>query len=276
MATVPLLVSGGEGEMNGGQSYLVRTLTGEATKVRLVPGLKGIKALGNEFHMPDTARFLPLNDEGMVPLVSQVDQLTKTSADFLAPKAYLSGGGLDEVTLRFENLPKLASQFDRRLDTETAVFALCAAGVPVQEAYTKTKLAMQGQPVTFTGLADVCLAHDIINESRKVAADRSADVMALRRFLTKEATTLPDVMTIDSVLSLGFINSENVRMFVNRIPYLEKCLSMICEMLLASRLGLSEIPEHATGRCVRAMEETIQGLRALSMREVEEGGVRKT
>jgi hypothetical protein len=43
---------------------------------------------------------------------------------------------------------------------------------------------------------------------------------------------------------------------------------------LASRIGLTELPEFAAARAVRALDDVIQGLRALSLREVQEGGFR--
>ena len=92
----------------------------------------------------------------------------------------------------------------------------------------------------------------------------------------KEAAVLPDVMTVDAVLSLGFINSENVRMYASRTPYLEKCLSMVCELLLGARIGLTEISEFAAARCARALDETIQGLKALALRDVREGASQGT
>ncbi len=275
IATAPLLVVGSEAEMGGGDSYLVQSMTGEASKVRLVPGLKTLKVLGNEFHVPDTAKFLPLDEEGMVPLVSQPTELSKTSADRAAPRIVLYGGDGQEFGLRFENLPKLASMVPTRQDRETAAFTLCLAGCSSQGAYEKLAAASSGHTVNVEGLGDVRLARDLVSEARKVAAVESQKALALRQYLVKEAATLPDVLTVDAVLSLGFINSENVRMFVSRIPYLEKALSMVAELLLASRLGVSEIPEYAAARCVRALDETIQGLKALSLRDVQEGSIRK-
>jgi hypothetical protein len=275
VATVPVLVLGAEGEMSGGDSYLVRSITGGESKVRLVPGLKKIVATGGEFHVPDTAKFLPLDKEGAVALCARVDELSKTSAARLEPKITVYGGDGDEFSLRFEHLPKLASQFPVRQDYETAVFALCLAGCSPKTAHTKLAEASTGGTLSVTGVFDLSLAADIVRETRKTASADSQQVTSLRRYLVKEASTLPDVMTVDAVLSLGFINSENVRMFVSRIPYLEKALSMICEMLLASRLGLNEVPEYAAARATRAVDDTIQGLKALSLREVEEDGTRR-
>jgi len=272
MATTPLKVIGQEAEMNGGDSYLVESVTGESSKVRLVPGLRKLLATGGEFHMPETTKFLPLDKEQAVPLCARVDELSKTASARQLSRITLYGGDGQEFGVRFENLPKLASQFPARQDWETAVFTLCLAGVSPPEAHTKLAEASSGRTVAIQGLRDVALAEELVAEARKTASALSQQVTSLRRYLVKEASVLPDVMTVDAVLSLGFINSENVRLFVARLPYLEKALNQVCEFLLASRLGLSEIPEPATARAVRAMDEVIRGLRALALRDVEEGG----
>lgn len=269
--TVPVLVQGSEEGMNGGSSFLVRSLTGEETRIRLVPGLAKMVVLKGEFHMPAGAKFLPLNEETMVPLVSDVSGISKTAADMTRPTITLFGGDADEVSVRFQGMPKLASVTNSRLTHDSAAFLLCLAGAPAKIAHTKIAAAAMGHTVEVPGLHDVRLATDLIEQTRKTASDRSREVMALRRYLVKEAAALPDAMTVDAVLSLGFINSENVRTFISSIPYLEKCLSKVCELVLGSRLGLTEIPEFAAARAARALDEVIQGLKALALRDVQEG-----
>jgi hypothetical protein len=271
IATVPLLVEGAESGMNGGESWLAKSLTGEETRVRVVPGIETMVALKGEFHVPSGTKFLPLNDERMVALIDRVDQVTKTAADAVRPTITLFGGDHDEVSVRFQAMPKLASVTNPRLTHDDAALLLCLAGLPAKTAYTKIASAAAGNTVVVPGLLDVRLASDLIEQTRKIASSRSHEVRALRQLLVKEAATLPDAMTVDAVLSLGFINSENVRMFTSSIPYLEKCLSKICELVLGSRLGLTEIPEFAAARAARALDDVIQGLKALALRDVQEG-----
>lgn len=267
-ATVPLMVVGQVAEMSGEDSYLVHTMTGEESRVRLVPGLRTLQALEGEFLMPEDTHFLPLDDEAVIALIKRPEDLMKTASAVREPRVTLFGGDGTHVGVRFENLPKLASMFPARQDADTAAFMLCLAGSSPQTAYTKIAAAERGETTTVRGLQDVRLAQDLVTEARKTASRESQAVTALRQYLVKEASVLPDVMTVDAVLSLGFINSENVRMFLGRLPYLEKALNHVCELLLASRLGLSEIPEFATARAARGIDDVIQGLKALAMREV--------
>lgn len=266
-ATVPMNIVGREAAMDGGDHYIVRTLGGESSKVRIVPGLQVMRALKSEIMLPAGARFLPLDQEKMVHLVDTVDGLAKTASAVRETAILMTGDG-DEYEVRFRNLPKIASMFPSQMSRDEAMFVLCLGGLPASAAATKLAQAV-GQTVKVAGLFDVKRAADLHQEARNKVARDSEAVRALRVDLVKEATVLPDVMTVDSVLSLGFINSENVRMFVSRLPYLEKALSMLCELVLASRLGLNEIPDAATSRAARGMDAAIQGLRALSMRGME-------
>lgn len=264
-ATVPLVVIGKEAGMDGGDSYLVRSLTGEDGRVRIVNGVRGMQALGGDIVVPPTAKFLALETEIATPLVGRVDELDKTASTQAAPHiSVFSSFGV--YNMQYHNLPKLASVSSRELEIDDAVLVLCAAGLDAQAAHDKLAAA-ENHSINIFGLTDVRLAQDLINTTRKVASARSARVMALRHDLVKEAAVLPSSMTVDAVLSLGFINSENVRMYISRLPYLDQCLSMLCELLLASRLGLNEVPEFAAARGVRALDEVVQGLRALSLRD---------
>jgi len=268
-ATVPVMVLGSESN-DSGESFLVRSLTGEESRVRLVPGLSKIVVLKNEFHMPSSARFLSLNEETMVPLIDTEEQVSKTASGTRSITVF--GGDYDDVVLRFHGMPKLAAVTAPRLGVQEAAFVLCLAGTPAKLAYEKIARAQAGETVMVSGLEDVRLASDVVEQTRKLASSRSHEVRALRQSLVKEAAVLPDAMTVDAVLSLGFINSENVRMYISSIPYLEKCLSKVCELVLGSRLGLTEIPEFAAARAARALDEVIQGLKALALRDVREDG----
>lgn len=274
-ATTPLVVVGMEQDLDGSDSYHVRTLLGEDSKVKIVPGLKCFAAVGGEYMLPPGAGFLPLNDEMTVPLAATPSEAKKTASELGEAKITLYGGDSSGLGMRFYNMPKLASQFPATQDHETAVFALCLAGCDSKVAHSLVSHASSGETLDVHDVQDVVLAQDIADASRKVASEKSQQATSLRRYLAKEAAALPDVMSVDAVLSLGFINSENVRLFVSHIPYLEKALSQISTLVLASRLGLNEIPEYAAARASRAVDDVIQGLRALSIRDAGEGSGRR-
>lgn len=269
-ATVPLIVLGSDAEMSGGDSYHVKTLEGQKAKVRLVEGIKAVVVRKGEIFMPSSAKFLPLSQEAMVPLVSSVESLSKTAAALRQTALTLRAVGADAYTASFTNMPKLASVYRGEIDGNEAMFLLGVAGLSANDAARALWDADHYNVTKVAGLRDVVLAHDLYDQARNKVSTLSQAVIGLRQDLVKEAAVLPDVMTVDAVLSLGFVNSENVRMFISRLPYLEKALSMVCELVLASRLGTTEIPEAATARAARGLDDAIQGLRSLSLRNLAE------
>jgi len=267
-ATVPVAVLGSS-DSSVGKGYAVRTLTGDDRTIRIVPGVKKLVSMQGEISLPDTTQFLSVDKESAVALVDRVGGLDKTAAHTSRTEFVVYGDG-DYFSSRSYGIPKLAASVPSRMSYDDAVFTLCAAGCGADEAHQVLKQASYGQGVSVYGVRDVSLAPHTIASHRAKVASASRDVRALRRNLIKEASVLPDATTVDGVLGLQFINSENVRVFIAHIPYFDKCTNLLCELLLASRLGISEIPEYATSRAARSIDEVIQGLRALALRKVTE------
>jgi hypothetical protein len=267
--TVPVNVSGTEEAMDGSTVLHVTTLTGSSYKLKQVPDLKQMIPAGEDgfVMMPTTVKFLSLSNEKMTPLVGEPDGVDKTAAELSRPQVAVHGDGY-VFAMHFTNMPKLASMVPMTAFRDEAVFALCAGGLDAQRAHSVLKQAEKGRTVSY--LNDVVLAKDIVSPALERAKTASKTYRELRQELIKEAAVLPDIQTVDSVLSLGFINAENVRTFVSRLPYLEKALSQTCELVLAARIGLSEIPEFAAARAARGLDEVIQGLKSLGMRTVDD------
>jgi hypothetical protein len=105
-------------------------------------------------------------------------------------------------------------------------------------------------------------------EQQKAAAESAKEVInnlpVLRHSLFKEAAVITDPQAVDVVLSLGFINPENITTFLDYLPELDAGQSKLCELLVASRLGLSEVPEGALEKSIRATEEVLEGLKTVA------------
>jgi len=72
-------------------------------------------------------------------------------------------------------------------------------------------------------------------------------------------------MTVDAALSLNFLNPGTLIKFVDMRPDLEAALSKVCALLVASRLGLTEVPEQALELAMTSLEPVLRGLRSLEM-----------
>lgn len=269
-ATVPFKIEGREASMDGGDLVHVTTLTGQPHTIRLVPGLQHMMPGEEECMLPASARFLALNKETAVPLVDDLEAV-KTSS-FAQPFIALRHGG-DIVDLTFHRLPGFEASVPKVASIDDTIFILCAAGMQPVKAHEILKHASRTMRTEHViGVHDVRPVEVFMQDIEKTASEKVAEVRALRQDLVKEASVLPDIQTVDSVLSLNFLNPENLRVYVGKLPYLDRALNTVCELTLFSRLGMTEVPETAAARAARALDEVIQGLKGLAMRTAETDG----
>lgn len=71
--------------------------------------------------------------------------------------------------------------------------------------------------------------------------------------LLKEAAVLDNQTTVDSILSLKFLNKENLQDFIMNIPMFENSLMLLARTLIMVRLGLKSIPEVAVKRAMDSL-----------------------
>ncbi len=267
-ATVPVKIVGGEGAMDGSNVIHAVSLTGQPIRIKLVQGLQTMVPGEQEASLPASARFLPLNSEAAVPLMDEVEA---TKAASLLKQAWVEiRHGGDVIDLTFHGLPGFAATTPKVASFDDAIFTLCAAGMSPMNAHSIIKTAERSMRTEHViGVKDVRPVDVFMSDVEKTAAKKVAEVRAMRRELVKEASVLPDIQTVDSVLSLNYLNPENIRVYVSKLPYLDRALNTVCELTLFSRLGMSEIPEHASARAARALDEVIQGLKGLAMRSAD-------
>ena len=87
---------------------------------------------------------------------------------------------------------------------------------------------------------------------------------ALRTSLVKEASKVGDKsQTVDALLSLGFLNAENLAKFVAYRGVFDKCADYMSELVLASRLGLREVDEAAAVIAMHRLLEVSEGLQKI-------------
>lgn len=267
-ATVPLNVIAKVKGKDGETAYEVKTMMGQQATLRLVPGLLRLEEVDGELFLPENAKFIRLDRGEPIALASSPEELRGSSTKKTASIS-VRGDGLGEYIMTWDGLPKLASVFSRRLDHDSAAFAMALAGVPAHDVMNKLAAADRG-PVRDVPARDIVMFADRLAEAKVAGASMASIIAGLKQSLVKEAAALPSAMTVDAVLSLGFLNPENVRLFLSRLPYLEKALSMLCEMVVASRLGLASVPEGAASRAARGLDAVVTGLRGLALLETDQ------
>lgn len=90
-------------------------------------------------------------------------------------------------------------------------------------------------------------------------------IRSLRCNLVKEASVMDEGEAVDTSLSLGFINPDNVAKFMQAMPQLKETLSILSKLLIAARLGMTNIPEEATRAARDNILRVVGGLRKLGL-----------
>ena len=290
-ATIPLELSGGSYAMPGEPATLKgSTFDGREIEVSVQPNIQTVMlSPEGKVLVPDSWQWTPLGASESVSLVGNESSEESPedwheSSDRETPEDFGDGaepvgeesdseeskeshvvvrGDHDCFSFTGPAVAKLASTETQMVSLDQAMFLL--GGLGVHQGYGVEKLAH-----SFNGPQRIDTHRAIITAAEQDAwARRQAEKCAhiaplLRKDLMKEASAIPDPSSVDAVLSLGFINPENIMSFVSYLPTLEEAQSKMCELLLASRLGISDVPSSALERAVRSTEEAIEGLKVLA------------
>lgn len=184
-----------------------------------------------------------LSDKGVLKV--QTDNGGQTFSFAGTQSDYLDGGA--------SNVPE-----------SRAKFHLMALGMSASDAEATLCRARKGGRVTLTNLKPLLTQHEKEAAVREqVISPLLRALPSLKTDLIKEAAFLGDHQTIDSVLSLNFINMENVKTFIDFVPHLKEASSKTAQLLIASRLGLGSVPEEAAKKAMDNLERVIQNLENL-------------
>ena len=249
---------------NGRKSYLVETLAGQ--RVAVVPSEQAqtVAPGGDGFTLvPASARWIRLGDK-MVSLATSAEAGAQMEAKTASTRCRVrySGG-----QFHFEGWPL------RKLGNLTGVSPTDAMFVCGLMGFSKTSAqhvlarTMKKLSTYVVGVPEIRTYDEMEKEARSRTAEAVKEARALALpFFVKEATGLGDPQSVDAVLSLGFLNLDNVARFVTYIPHLEATIRKLCLLLLSARLGLSELPQDHLSRAISAIEQALGGLRRVALR----------
>ena len=170
---------------------------------------------------------------------------------------YLTGKAIDPIC-QLMGIDKTAG-----FEPADAVAILKICGVDsdnIREAMTK---AASGVEATIFGVrGDYVEPHEFIR-LEKVA--RIKDILAeeiprLKIDLIKAASLIEDPEAVDTVLSLNFINRENLMAYVEDIAKFDDVVQRLCQLLVASRMGLKPIDEAAVKSAIEGLDGVVKGL----------------
>ena len=272
LATIPITLGGSsstpeEPELKTSQG---ETFDGRPVEVSVQPNIQAV--VGTEdgkMLVPAHWKWLPLGDSAEVSLAGGEDEENKQAA---AMRSFASvtvrSGDYDVYSIDGPAVEKLAHDEREFINLDGAMFLL--AGLGVEQGYGAQKLAeahLGAAPVQVRIGRYIQPVEVQLEKAKEAAAERLADFPVLRKVLLKEAAVIPDPTAVDTVLSLGFINPENIMTFVGYLPVVEDSQTKLCELLLASRLGMNDVPSSALEKAVRSTEEVLEGLKILAFQQ---------
>lgn len=237
---------------------------GRPVEVSVQPNIQDITPVDEKrILIPEDWLWLPMDGVEGISLVGTEE----AQAGNLGEKAACVRVISDGTSFSFKGTPllKIANDQKNWLNLDDAMFLL--SGLGVDQEHGATKLA---EAAAFRKEASVMVGRiieprsELMKEAQAKARDMVHTLSSFKQpMLLKEAATFPDPTMVDAVLSLGFINPENIMTFVSYLPDLEDVQTKLCELLFSVRLGLKNLPQASLERAVRSLEETIEGLKVL-------------
>lgn len=272
-ATVPL-EPGHTVRMPGAQAAsAMMTYDGAPVSISVEPSVLEVTAVPSEggdvptLLMPVDFRWFSLEQCRSITLADAPQKVQDVKTAQALPHtvevvATRGGGGL--FSLRGAPVAKLARDQREGLDKEEVVFLLGCMGVSPKVAYQKMGQSTLGRAPAPCRV-QTSIQHVGNPEQEKAAsASRPDACAALRVHLWKEAAFLDDSATVDSLLSVGFLNDDNIHTFISHLPDIERSVRSLGQLLFASRLGLKIIPEEPLASALKQLEKVVEGLRALA------------
>ena len=228
-------------------------------------GLKRIGILpSGEYLVPKEMRWTVMEGFGEVTN-SALSYAVKTAGEKLTTNpARLAPTGYDQYSLRGVNKYAAEMGWDStNLSRGQTKFLLACLGCGTE------KIAKAFHTASIKGVADIHGLNYIPLKSEKIAGARPKATAAvkiaslLRRNLIKEASYIDNSQTVDALLSLNFVTPDNISKFVGKIPHFKGTISNLASALIASRLGLTDIPEEACTVAMGKLVEVVDDLERL-------------
>ena len=266
VATIPVTIRSVHDDC-GSLKIKAMDLTGKPYHLAIASkmGLKRIATLPTgEYLVPKEMKWTVMEGFGEVSN-SAISYAVKTAGARLTTNPVkLSPNGFGAYTLR--GVDKYASAMGvdaTNLSKVNAKFMLACLGCPQEKIAQAFKVAQMRGVAELHGLATPPLKDEKIAQARPKAAAAVKIASLLRRDLIKEASYIDNSQTVDALLSLNFVSPTNIGKFVGKIPHFKGTISNLASALLASRLGMTDIPEEACSVAMSKLVEVVDGLERL-------------
>jgi len=214
------------------------------------------------------------NDDFLRPAKSI--QQTYEDANINKIAMSVDGEGYKIIGEPFEPLKKIAGLNGYSMTTGQTIKSLQLMGMSKDAATKAMKVVLakyandeiKNKAVTIYGVNNNYINLGVLEEIEKIAhiKDVIKEVcINMRVDLVKEASVLDDPDAVDVVLSLNFINEDNLRGYVENVREMKKVAGDLAELLVASRMGLSTINEGAVKKAMDGLNTVVENLEEIKM-----------
>lgn len=217
-----------------------------------------------EYTLPARMKWLPL--EGFEEMTnSAISYAVKQAAEVLTDRpVHLIHNGYDGFSMR--GVAKYASAVGwdaTNLSRYQATFIMASLGCGRERIAEVYKTASIKGIANLHGLNFTPFASEKIAAAKPLAEKMMKVAANLRSNLIKEASYLENSQTVDALLALNFITPTNIAKFISKIPSLKTAISHLASCLIASRLGVKDIPESSASGAMMRLVEVVDGLEKL-------------
>lgn len=243
----------------GGSQFKVDIANGlEKRAYYITKGINGVfphETEKNAFYIGDSAEWYEISgnidlDKPVVEYLDTVTKVSETMYEFTGP-----------------NLSKYASDYvpDHNLSFHEAVWGLIQSKADIT-ALSKFSELQPGQKAEFRGLVTPPSLEKFANLVQEEYNERFGQDYGQSAYLfqlVKIAADNPLKTTVDAVLSLGFINKDNIEEYVAQVPMYEQVCSDLAKLLLYIRLGMESTPEEPVRKAMKELTKVVERLRGL-------------
>lgn len=227
--------------------YHVHDTLGRAFNIVVSPTATNVQKVGDMVLMPAGTKFAAFGT--LINLKKDAGQVTKVAATSTVTMRHLGGES-------FSVDAPWAEDWAREGDLKSRL------GPYLENTYTKESLEKcfsECKKVSKLSMRDRAPVR-VREEDLKKAEHREANKIA--RDLTKVAAHLTDPGLVDTVLSLQFINKDNLNKFVSFLPQFQQAASHLADLLIACRLGV-QMEEYPIKTSMENLIEVINDLKML-------------
>jgi len=219
--------------------------------------------------------------DNMVPAAANFSKIEKSIEKTASTEVNISNNRVMVDSMGFYNLigedfnkyAQLGHKIDN-LTKDEAIWASIHMGASENDI-NKIAKACKCEMVEIANKLKVPKSKESIKEEANEKIEKlKGETLKEARLLLKEAAVMPDMVTVDAVLSLGLMKSFNIMEYVQLIPDYERVIGELCKLLVMVRMGAKQIPEAAVKSSVEALTEVLYALKQLAMVMQNQGNKR--